>query len=152
MGFIDAIKSGFANYVNFSGRASRSEYWWFHLFYLLCLILSFIPAGFSPEPGFVISFVLLALILIYLGLLIPSISVGVRRLHDQDMSGLWYLLIFVPAGGLVLFVLFIIKGTEGDNRFGPDPLIQASNTPRSNTPIEDDTPYSRSNIPKVPRD
>ena len=58
-----------------------------------------------------------------LGLLIPSIAVSVRRLHDTDRSGWWLLLALVPfVGGLVLLVFYILEGSRGSNRFGPDPL------------------------------
>ena len=66
----------------------------------------------------------------YLGILIPTIAVAVRRLHDRNMSGWWYLgfiaLSFIPVVGflasIAMLVIFCLKGTDGDNRFGPDPL------------------------------
>ena len=59
-----------------------------------------------------------------LGLLLPSISVLVRRLHDADKSGWWVLLGFVPLGGLILLVFCCMDGTKGENRFGPDPKAE----------------------------
>ncbi|HWU50746.1 MAG TPA: DUF805 domain-containing protein [Asticcacaulis sp.] len=124
MSFIDAIKSGFKNYVNFQGRATRSEYWWWALFEIL---LMFIPAfliglgGGGSDSLATIGGLLY--IVIGLGLLLPSLSVYIRRLHDTDHSGWWILLGFIPViGGIVLLVWTIMKGTNGPNKYGPDPL------------------------------
>ena len=55
--------------------------------------------------------------------IIPNIAIAIRRLHDRDYSGWWYLLVFIPLiGWLILFIWFCLKGTDGPNRFGPDPL------------------------------
>jgi len=58
----------------------------------------------------------------YLGIIIPSIAIAIRRLHDLDKSGWFYLLALVPLVSLILLVWFCMKGTDGPNRFGPDPL------------------------------
>ncbi|MGB0959211.1 MAG: DUF805 domain-containing protein [Halocynthiibacter sp.] len=115
MGFMDAVKMCFSKYVDFEGRAQRSEYWWFALFSLLgALVFSVLDAGlgiFALEPLF------------SLGILLPSIAVGVRRLHDIDRTGWWLLIGLVPLiGFLVLIYFFVNKGTDGPNRFGNDPL------------------------------
>jgi uncharacterized membrane protein YhaH (DUF805 family) len=119
MGFVEAISAGFRNYVNFSTRASRSEYWYWVLFVVLVSIAAAIidlliaphsPIG--PATG-----------LVYLALLLPELSVAVRRLHDTDRSGWWLLLGFIPLiGAIVLIVWFCTRGTMGQNRFGSDPL------------------------------
>ena len=63
------------------------------------------------------------MIVFYIAFIIPSIAIGVRRLHDHDKSGWMCLIIFIPIfGGLYLLYLFVTKGTTGPNRFGPDPL------------------------------
>lgn len=70
--------------------------------------------------------------LIMLALLLPGIAVGVRRLHDIDRSGWWLLIIFVPIIGVIAVIYWAcLKGTDGANRFGPDPLdgIAAQPTP-----------------------
>jgi uncharacterized membrane protein YhaH (DUF805 family) len=118
-------------YFDFSGRSSRSEYWMFVLFQFL-LIMAFIIVGVmfaglgaSPEggPSTALTAIIVLLGLLYFGLfLIPSISVVVRRFHDQDMSGWFYLLAFVPFGSIVMIVFMCRKGTDGPNRFGDDPL------------------------------
>ncbi len=94
-------------YVNFSGRARRKEYWMFVLFNMI--------AGFVV--GFIGGMIHLPILgLIYnLAVLIPSIAVGVRRMHDTNHSG-WFLLI--PLYNLYLAV---IDGDSGTNRFGPNP-------------------------------
>ena len=114
--FIKALK----NYATFSGRARRKEYWFFILFYVLIVIaLSIIDGivGTTMESG---GGILSSLFV--LAMLIPSISVGVRRLHDTDKSGWFILLGLIPlVGPIILLVFFVMDGTAGDNRFGPNP-------------------------------
>ena len=136
MGFKEAIETVLKQkYATFSGRASRSEYWWFVLFIMIvALVLSGIMMmGMNFTTGEMGALAMIAaglLGIFYLGVLIPSIAVAVRRLHDRNMSGWWYLgfiaLSFIPFVGFVasiaMLVIFCLKGTDGDNRFGPDPL------------------------------
>lgn len=123
MTFSEAIRTCFSKYVDFSGRAARSEYWWFVLLIVLGnLVLSFVDAAIfgSTVDGQPVS--ILGGIW-SLALLLPAITVGVRRLHDRDMSGWWLLLSLIPVlGALVLLFFFVQSGTAGTNRFGPDPL------------------------------
>ncbi len=114
MNFVDTITAGFSNYVNFSGRASRSEYWLWVLF----IVLGSIVAVIIDE---VIGIRLIDPIFA-LATLLPSIAVAVRRLHDIDRSGWWLLINFIPLIGLiVLIVWFCTSGTEG-LRTGSDPI------------------------------
>ncbi|WP_208347398.1 DUF805 domain-containing protein [Pseudaestuariivita rosea] len=114
MGFMEAVKTCLNKYVTFSGRARRSEYWWFYLFAFLVTLVATIIDG---VLGIMILYPITAL-----GLLLPSIAAGVRRLHDTDRSGWWYLIVLVPiVGPIVLLVFWVMDGTKGDNRFGPDP-------------------------------
>ena len=114
MGFVDSIKSGFAQYVTFSGRAPRSEYWYWTLFTLIASIVAGILDGILG----------LGIIgaLVSLGLFLPSLAVAIRRLHDIDRTGWWVLLAFTLIGIILLIVWDCTKGTAGPNRFGPDPL------------------------------
>ncbi len=108
MTFGDSIKTCFNKYIDFSGRASRSEYWWFAL---LGFGLSFIP---------VIGWILRLVILL------PSLSVQVRRLHDMDRSAWWLLLLVPPItifGVIILLIMSIFRGTPGPNRYGPDTML-----------------------------
>jgi uncharacterized membrane protein YhaH (DUF805 family) len=115
MNFGQAIQSGFRNYVNFNGRAMRSEYWYWTLFaVLLQLAVEMVTDG---EVSWISGLVSLALFL-------PSLSVSIRRLHDIDKSGWWFLLWFVPIVGWIVMIYWACrKGTDGANRFGPDPVI-----------------------------
>lgn len=120
MGFQDAVKAFYKNYVNFSGRASRSEYWWPQLFIIILYLIMVAGASLLGETiGGILG---LIIGLIVLASLIPSISVTVRRLHDNDKSGWFILLGLIPFVGFYLLYLYIIKGTDGPNRFGPDPV------------------------------
>ncbi|EAN1627467.1 DUF805 domain-containing protein [Salmonella enterica] len=109
------------NYATFSGRARRKEYWMFVLVnIIIASVLGIIQAltGIQDTP---------VLTLFYsLAVLIPSISVLVRRLHDTGRSGYFAFLLLIPfVGGIVILVFMCQKGTDGDNKFGCDPLGQA---------------------------
>lgn len=119
MTFKEAVRTCFEKYFVIEGRARRSEYWYFVLFSILVsIVLSLIDTAL----GFRGDFQPLSM-LFSLAILVPSITVAVRRLHDRDMSGWWVLLALIPLiGALILFVLFVMRGTDGQNRFGPDPL------------------------------
>ena len=126
MGFGQAVKACFGKYADFKGRASRSEYWYFALFVGLLFLAGFLIMGFGDivlggdTAGIV--FGILAVVA-GLGLLVPGLAVTVRRLHDTNSSGWWYLLALLPyVGGTIMFVWCCIRGTAGENRFGPDPL------------------------------
>jgi uncharacterized membrane protein YhaH (DUF805 family) len=115
MGFMEAVKSVYGRYVDFQGRSPRSEYWWFVLFYIIVVIVGSVITAAIPFFGIV-------LIVFYLGSIIPMLAVSIRRLHDLDKSGWFILLSLIPIVSLLLLYWFCLKGTDGDNRFGPDPL------------------------------
>ncbi len=121
MDFQTAVRTCLAKYATFSGRAARSEFWWFVLFNVLAnFALGLIDTaifGTAPDSAAIFA------PLFSLAMLIPNIAVAVRRLHDTDRSGWWYLLILIPLIGIiVLIVWWATPGTRGPNRFGPDPL------------------------------
>jgi len=118
----------YRRYADFSGRSRRKEYWMFVLFqFLVMAVLAIlaVAAGVlttDHEPGPLFYLVTAIFAIFLLGTLVPSISVVVRRFHDQDKSGWMYLIAFIPyIGGLVVFVFMCLEGTHGPNRFGPDP-------------------------------
>ena len=113
------------NYAGFSGRAGRREYWMFFLIYILIYIALAVLSGILPSALGTIFSILIAVF--GLGLLIPSIAVGVRRLHDTDHSGWWMLISLIPLAGLYLLYLLIIEGTPGSNRFGDSPMGMIEN-------------------------
>lgn len=124
-------------YATFRGRARRTEYWLWQLFLILLFGVLYawltgrtgpIPPDATPDevsaileatPGAMLPAALIALS--SLGLFLPSLAVSVRRLHDGDRSGWWLLLGLTGIGGLVLFVFYLLDGTAGPNRHGPDP-------------------------------
>ena len=123
MSFMDATKSCLQQYVGFSGRASRSEYWFFYL--------SFVVAAMGMLVLTVVSvFVLDALaglmgmltMVTYLGFFLPMLSVTVRRLHDLGKSGWMFLVVLIPiVGGILLLVWFVSDGQPHDNAYGAVP-------------------------------
>lgn len=109
-------------YAEFSGRSRRKEYWMFFLFSFLVGIVATIfdtaILGFALESNGPIN------ALTSLALLIPSLAVGVRRLHDTGRSGWWLLLIFaILIGWIVLLVFFVSDGERGTNQYGLDPKM-----------------------------
>lgn len=162
MSFGEAVRTCFSKFVDFTGRAPRSEFWWFVLFALIggfitglldaILGLSFLNGLFS------------------LALLLPNLSVTARRLHDRDRSGWWMLApygalalagimagigagILAAASGIgaaVLVILLLVwlsqEGTDGPNRFGADPLGGGG------TMVSQDGSYTQSRMPRVERD
>ena len=120
MGFIETIEVCFTKYFNFSGRARRSEYWFFALFTLLTTSFFVYFEGYMgifPNTDQAILANIFSLLVI-----IPSIAVGVRRLHDTNHSGWWLLLSFVIIIGWVVLLIWYCKNSdEGDNRFGSNP-------------------------------
>lgn len=116
--FIEAMTK---KYATFEGRARRSEYWYFMLFYFLAVVvLTFIDVFtgmYSEEYGFGL---LSALFMI--ATIIPSLAVTVRRLHDTDRSGWWVLLNLIPIVGVLIVLVFTVLDSQpGANRFGPNP-------------------------------
>lgn len=128
MSFTTAIRSVFSQYVGFGGRARRAEYWWFVLFSVIVSIVTWIlDAALGTDfDGSVTSSGLFRLIA-NLALALPTLAVGVRRLHDTDRSGWWLLIALIPLiGAIVLLVFFVQDGTPGPNRFGPSPKYDAA--------------------------
>ena len=100
------------NYANFSGRASRSEYWYF---LLVNILVTFIITLLFGESGIISKIYTLIIF-------IPSLAVSIRRLHDIDKSGWWVCLGFVPLLNLILLYWACKESTVGENRFGEEPL------------------------------
>ena len=104
---IESIRTCFRKYFVFSGRATRSEFWWFFLFALVSIIVVF----FVPVVGWVYA----------IAMQIPVLAVMVRRLHDLNLSGWWALVWLIPFIDWLLLLWLAFPGTFGPNRFGPDP-------------------------------
>jgi uncharacterized membrane protein YhaH (DUF805 family) len=120
-------------YLGFSGRAARSEFWWFMLFLTIVSIVVYSIAGWlayatsTDSSMSILGVVVLGVAaLVELALAPPAIAAAVRRLHDLGWSGWWYLAQLIPVVGgvvaLVMFVGFLMRGTVGSNKYGPDPL------------------------------
>lgn len=117
MSFMEAVKTCYSKFATFSGRASRSEYWWFFLFFIIVyFILGFLAGMLGSDIVMMLTgaFGLISLI--------PSLAVGARRLHDIDKSAWWLLISIIPIVSLILIYFFALKGTDGDNQYGADPL------------------------------
>ena len=115
--FVEALKK----YAVFSGRSRRKEYWYFVLFVIISTVLNIIDGLIGAYDRTATGVGLLSSIF-SLAILIPSIAVTVRRLHDTDRSGWWVLISLVPfIGWIVLLVFTVQESTPGTNRYGPNP-------------------------------
>ncbi len=110
MTFAESVKTCIAKYATFSGRATRSEYWYFVLFNLLLSIVAMVIDG-------VIGIQVLSTV-VSLGLLVPGLAVAVRRLHDMGKKGIMLLLACVPFVGLIV-IYWMVQPSVEDNEFGP---------------------------------
>jgi uncharacterized membrane protein YhaH (DUF805 family) len=96
MTFAESIRTCFSKYVDFNGVASRPEFWWFMLFaFIVAVVLNFV----SPTLANIVA----------LGLLLPQLAVGARRLHDTGKSGWWQLLLILPVIGLIVLIVFWVQ-------------------------------------------
>jgi len=145
VGFGDAIKRAFRGWTDYSGRATVAEFWWFYLFSLIVTLVPYVllliglfavaPSSVSssstepltpreaPSSGLVALLVVLGILFFVavIVLFLVQLALTVRRLHDTDREGWWYLISLVPFGSLVLLYFLVLPGTPGPNRYGPVP-------------------------------
>ena len=135
MSFGQSVRYCLNHYADFNGRASRSEFWWWYLFYAIVVGIPYLiayillagqPAGdmygnkdFTFPAGAIVFYVIAGLIT--LALFIPYLAVSCRRLHDRGTSGWLNILLIVPCLNLVVFVFWLLEGTPGPNAYGEGP-------------------------------
>jgi uncharacterized membrane protein YhaH (DUF805 family) len=139
IGFVDAVKRGFRKYATFKGRASRSEYWWWTLFtfvvYLVLGLLTFaVGMGTSRDGGRTPGALAIPLIILFtvffLGILLPTLAVTVRRLHDAGYSGLLALLLLLPyLGSLIILIFALLPSSPAGAKYDPTPASQSFHNP-----------------------
>lgn len=126
----------FRQYADFTGRSRRAEYWNFFTFQIIGSFILGIPyfkavmdlsssLGSDSSPSAVPFMAMAPLIIFGLAILVPSIAVTVRRLHDTGRSGWWYLLGLIPYAGIALYVLCAFDSEAGQNKWGPNPKTVA---------------------------
>ena len=110
--YIEVLKK----YAVFSGRARRKEYWMFVLFSIIIYLVLYVLELLVGGPG-IVAF------LYCLAVLLPSISVCVRRLHDIGRSGWWIFISLIPAiGAIILLIFMVLESKPGENKYGPNPI------------------------------
>jgi uncharacterized membrane protein YhaH (DUF805 family) len=116
MSFTDAIRRVLSQYVGFTGRARRSEFWYWTLFQIIVGIIASIldRAAFDRNNG-------AFSVIVGLALLLPSLAVAVRRLHDSGRTGWWLLIGLIPVIGTIVLIIFYVQDSQGDNQYGPSP-------------------------------
>jgi uncharacterized membrane protein YhaH (DUF805 family) len=113
MSIAAAVRSALTQYATFSGRARRSECWWFFVFNAIVgVAAAVLDGGSSDGPVSTLS---------ALALLLPTLAVSVRRLHDTDRSGWCLLFVLIPLIGSIVLIAFLVQDSDGDNRFGQSP-------------------------------
>jgi uncharacterized membrane protein YhaH (DUF805 family) len=152
---VDWAKRPLEKYADFTGRASRPEYWWYVLGLIIAGVIVGIVEGIVGLKGMVMGLYGPLTLLLGLATIVPSLAAGARRLHDTNRSGWWQLIVWVPyaivlvlrpatgstfgavalAGivalialicAIVLLVFLLLPGTPGDNRFGPPPMGEST--------------------------
>lgn len=129
MSFIESIRTVLSKYAVFNGRARLSELWWYYLAYMVAqfalLLLAVISIVATTDPQETPALAVVAMLLLFalqIGLLLPTLAVVVRRLHDTGRSGFYYFLGFIPVAGPIILLVFLAgPGTPGPNPFGLDP-------------------------------
>jgi uncharacterized membrane protein YhaH (DUF805 family) len=117
MSFAESVRNCFSKYVTWSGRAGRAEYWWFTLFVFVVYVVGLVITLSIHSSIPVILFVLV--------IILPSIAVTVRRLHDTGRSGWWYWISLVPFIGGIVLLVFMCTGSQGPNQYGSGPASGA---------------------------
>ena len=112
--FID----GLHKYADLMGRASRKEFWMFFLYYCLFFIGLLVLGALIGFPFIVLIYIL--------GLMIPCISIAVRRLHDTSRSGWWILIKMLPLIGTIILIIFLVEDSHEENQYGPNPKKEYS--------------------------
>lgn len=121
MSFVDAVKTVLSKYATFSGRARRSEFWfWFLAFMLAAIVASFIDQSMGTKPGQPG----IATIVLIVAAFLPNLAVTVRRLHDTGRSGGWIFLGLIPFIGSIVLLVFYASDSQGDNQYGKSPKAQ----------------------------
>ena len=114
IGFGEAIRNFFTQYADFSGRATRSEYWYIVLFtFIVEMAISLVFGLISSEFASVVSGIYA------LATLIPNFAIVWRRMHDIGRSGGWYFIGLIPLVGWIILLVFFCTDSKPDNRFGP---------------------------------
>jgi len=125
MSFWTAVQTCFTKYFDFKGRASRPEYWWFFLsFFVAYFGAGFVGGAIDENLGGGLMSIVIG------GYIIPLLAAAVRRLHDTDRSGWYYLVGLIPfIGGIILIVMLATVGNVGVNKYGPPPGERSVRTP-----------------------
>lgn len=124
MSFVQAVGSVARQYAGFSGRARRAEYWWWTLFVTIVYLLAGIAdraigITFAESSTLAVGWITVAA---WLALVVPSLAVLFRRLHDTGRTGWWWLISLVCGiGAIVVLIFCLLDGEAGANRYGPDP-------------------------------
>ena len=121
-----AVKDGFKHYAGFDGRSTRASFWYWQLFQFLAVVVWVVVRAILAAIGGPLGLLALVFSLIFmvfwLGLIVPSLALVFRRLHDTGHSAWWILLSLTGIGGILLLVWYCTPSQPGSNKYGPNPL------------------------------
>lgn len=122
-GFMESVKLFFSHYADFRTRSRRREFWFASIFntVIILIIYAMGMAGLSSENTAMASTSSVLLMVYSLAILVPSLAISVRRLHDVGKSGWLYLLNIIPYLGSIILLIFFCKDSTEDNQWGPNP-------------------------------
>jgi uncharacterized membrane protein YhaH (DUF805 family) len=113
MSFTEAVSDAFSKYATFSGRSSRSAYWWWYLFTIIAVAVA------AAIDAIIGTYIITAIVT--LGILIPNLAVLSRRLHDAGHSFWWVLIGLLPLIGFIVLLVFTLQRSAPPNDWGPGP-------------------------------
>ena len=119
MDIMQAVKTVLSSYAKFDGRSGRPEYWWWTLAYVIAYVVIYFVGG-------VLGLAQPLTAIFGLALLIPNIALSIRRFHDIGKSGWWCLIFIIPIVGIIAWIYFFTKTSEGPNQFGEGPQALAA--------------------------
>jgi uncharacterized membrane protein YhaH (DUF805 family) len=139
IGLAEAVKRGFKKYATFKGRASRGEYWWWTLFtFLTYLVLGLLTYAIGVAtsrdggrtPGALAIPLIFLFTVFFLGILLPTVALTVRRLHDAGYSGLLALLLLLPyLGSLIILIFALLPSSPAGKKYDPIPASPSLHNP-----------------------
>ena len=119
MDIMQSVKTVLNNYANFDGRSGRAEFWWWVLAYVVASVVASFLGG-ALGMGNILSWVL------WLGVIVPSVAVSIRRFHDIGKPAIWAIAMFIPIVNLIVALLFLTKPSDGPNEYGQGPQAPAA--------------------------
>lgn len=129
MDIMQSVRTVLNNYANFDGRSGRAEFWWWMLAYFVGYLLLGFISGLLGLGGWLGT-------LYWLGLIVPTVAVSIRRFHDIGKPAIWAIALFIPLVNIVVALIFLTKPSDGPNTYGAAPQPAAAEPPAADNPTD----------------